>query len=296
MKCGFVSLVGRPNVGKSSLLNSILDMKLAITSNVSGTTRNVIQGIYNDENSQIIFVDTPGIHKPNNKLGNLMNKKAYNNTDGVDVILFLIDISKGFGKGDQFILDKIKNKDIPIFLLLNKIDLVKDKTTLLEEINKLKELHNFAEIIPISAIKKDNIELLINCIKERLYESERIFSEEELTNVSTRFIMAEFVREKILELTHDEIPHTVTCYVENYEESKKLIHIQVLIVVDRENIKKIIIGKQGSKLKEISTRARKDMEAFLGKKVFLETYVKTLKNWRDEEKYFLELGLKDEDE
>ena len=296
MKCGFVSLVGRPNVGKSSLLNSILDMKLAITSNVSGTTRNVIQGIYNDENSQIIFVDTPGIHKPNNKLGNLMNKKAYNNTDGVDVILFLIDISKGFGKGDQFILDKIKNKDIPIFLLLNKIDLVKDKTTLLEEINRLKELHDFAEIIPISAIKKDNIELLINCIKERLYESERIFSEEELTNVSTRFIMAEFVREKILELTHDEIPHTVTCYVENYEESKKLIHIQVLIVVDRENIKKIIIGKQGSKLKEISTRARKDMEAFLGKKVFLETYVKTLKNWRDEEKYFLELGLKDEDE
>ena len=296
MKCGFVSLVGRPNVGKSSLLNSILDMKLAITSNVSGTTRNVIQGIYNDENSQIIFVDTPGIHKPNNKLGNLMNKKAYNNTDGVDVILFLIDISKGFGKGDQFILDKIKNKDIAIFLLLNKIDLVKDKTTLLEEINKLKELHDFAEIIPISAIKKDNIELLINCIKERLYESERIFSEEELTNVSTRFIMAEFVREKILELTHDEIPHTVTCYVENYEESKKLIHIQVLIVVDRENIKKIIIGKQGSKLKEISTRARKDMEAFLGKKVFLETYVKTLKNWRDEEKYFLELGLKDEDE
>ena len=296
MKCGFVSLVGRPNVGKSSLLNSILDMKLAITSNVSGTTRNVIQGIYNDENSQIIFVDTPGIHKPNNKLGNLMNKKAYNNTDGVDVILFLIDISKGFGKGDQFILDKIKNKDIPIFLLLNKIDLVKDKTTLLEEINKLKELYDFAEIIPISAMKKDNIELLINCIKERLYESERIFSEEELTNVSTRFIMAEFVREKILELTHDEIPHTVTCYVENYEESKKLIHIQVLIVVDRENIKKIIIGKQGSKLKEISTRARKDMEAFLGKKVFLETYVKTLKNWRDEEKYFLELGLKDEDE
>lgn len=296
MKCGFVSLVGRPNVGKSSLLNSILDMKLAITSNVSGTTRNVIQGIYNDENSQIVFVDTPGIHKPNNKLGNLMNKKAYNNTDGVDVILFLIDISKGFGKGDQFILDKIKNKDIPIFLLLNKIDLIKDKKILLQEINKLKELYNFAEIIPISAKKKDNVELLIKCIKEKLYESEKIFSEEELTNVSTRFIMAEFVREKILELTHDEIPHTVTCYVESYEETKKLIHIQVLIVVDRENIKKIIIGRQGLKLKEISTRARKDMEAFLGKKVFLETYVKTLKNWRDEEKYFLELGLKDEDE
>ena len=296
MKCGFVSLVGRPNVGKSSLLNTILGMKLAITSDVSGTTRNVIQGIYNDEESQIIFVDTPGIHKPSNKLGNLMNKKAYNNTEGVDVILFLVDISKGFGKGDQFILDKIKDKDIPIFLLLNKIDLVKDKTKLLEEIAKIKELHDFKEIIPISAKKNDNIDLLIDCIKKELEESERIFSEEDLTNVTTRFIMAEFVREKVLELTHDEIPHTVTCYVENYEENEKVVHIQVLIVVDRDNIKKIIIGKQGSMLKEIGTRARKDMEAFLGKKVFLETYVKTLKNWRDEEKYFLELGLKEEDE
>ena len=296
MKCGFVSLVGRPNVGKSSLLNTILGMKLAITSDVSGTTRNVIQGIYNDEESQIIFVDTPGIHKPSNKLGNLMNKKAYNNTEGVDIILFLVDISKGFGKGDQFILDKIKDKDIPIFLLLNKIDLVKDKTKLLEEITKIKELHDFKEIIPISAKKNDNIDLLIDCIKKELEESERIFSEEDLTNVTTRFIMAEFVREKVLELTHDEIPHTVTCYVENYEEDEKIVHIQVLIVVDRDNIKKIIIGKQGSMLKEIGTRARKDMEAFLGKKVFLETYVKTLKNWRDQEKYFLELGLKEEDE
>ena len=287
MKCGFVSLVGRPNVGKSSLLNSILDMKLAITSNVSGTTRNIIQGIYNDDLSQIVFVDTPGIHKPNNKLGSLMNKKAYNNVDGVDVILFLIDASKGFGKGDQFILEKIKNRDIPIFLLLNKIDL---------EINKLKDLYNFREIIPISARKKDNIDLLISCIKKQLPESEKIYSEEDLTNVSTRFIMAEFLREKILELTHEEIPHTVTCYVENFEEDEKVVHIQILIVIDRENIKKIIIGKNGSMLKEIGTRARIDMEKFLGKKVFLETYVKTLKNWRDQEKYFLELGLKEEDE
>ena len=281
---GFVSLVGRPNVGKSTLLNSILGMKLAITSNVSGTTRNVIQGIYNDDDSQIIFVDTPGIHKPNNKLGSLMNKKAYDHTEGVDVILFLVDISKGFGRGDQFILDKIKDKDIPIFLLLNKIDQVKNK-----------EKHDFKEIIPISALKQDNINTLIQCIKKYLEESEQIFSEEELTNVSTRFIMAEFVREKILELTHDEIPHTITCYVEDYKEEEKIVHIQVLIVVERENIKKMIIGKQGSMLKEVGTRARKDMENFLGKKVFLETYVKTLKNWRDEEKYFLELGLKDDE-
>ena len=296
MKCGFVSLVGRPNVGKSSLLNSILGMKLAITSNVSGTTRNVIQGIYNDDESQIVFVDTPGIHKAQNKLGSLMNKKAYNNTEGVDVILFLVDISKGFGKGDEFILNKLKTSEVPVFLLLNKIDLVKDKTKLLEEITKLKELYDFDEIIPISALKNDNINLLIDCIKKKLDEQDRIFSEDELTNVTTRFIMAEFVREKVLELTHDEIPHTVTCFVENYEEDEDIVHIQVLIVVDRENIKKIIIGKQGNMLKEIGTRARKDMENFLGKKVFLETYVKTIKNWRDEEKYFLELGLKEEDE
>ena len=296
MKCGFVSIVGRPNVGKSSLLNSILGMKLAITSNVSGTTRNVIQGIYNDDDSQIIFVDTPGIHKAQNKLGSLMNKKAYNNTEGVDVILFLVDIAKGFGKGDEFILNKLKDSEVPVFLLLNKIDLVKDKTKLLEDINKLKESYDFAEIIPISALKKDNIDELINCIKKNLDESERIYSEDELTNVTTRFIMAEFLREKILELTHDEIPHTVTCFVENFEEDDKIVHIQILIVVDRENIKKIIIGRQGSMLKEIGTRARKDMEEFLGKKVFLETYVKTIKNWRDEEKYFLELGLKEEDE
>ena len=296
MKCGFVSIVGRPNVGKSTLLNSILGMKLAITSNVSGTTRNIIEGIYNDEESQIIFVDTPGIHKPSDKLGNLLNKKAYEHTEGVDIILFMVDISKGFGKGDQFILDRIKNKGLPIYLLLNKIDLVKNKEELLKEINELKEKYDFKEIIPISAKKEDNTKVLIECLKNDLPEMDKIYSEEELTNVTTRFIMAEFVREKILELTHDEIPHTVTCYVENYEEDERVVHIQVLIVVDRDNIKKIIIGKQGSMLKEIGTRARQDMEEFLGKKVFLETYVKTLKNWRDQEKYFIELGLKDEEE
>ena len=295
MKCGFVSIIGRPNVGKSSLLNSILGLKLAITSNVSGTTRNVIQGIYNDKDSQIIFVDTPGIHKPSNKLGSLMNKKAYNNLEGVDVILFLIDASKGFGRGDEFILNRIKEANIPVFLLLNKIDLVKNKEKLLEDINKLKDLHNFKEIIPISALKKDNIEVLINCIKKELREEERIFEEEELTNVTTRFIMQEFLREKILELTHDEIPHTVTCYVEEFEEKEKIINIRILIVVDRENLKKIIIGKNGSLLKEIGRRARIDMENFLGKKVFLETYVKTIKNWRDEERLLLELGLKEEE-
>ena len=293
MKCGFVSLVGRPNVGKSKLLNSILGIKLAITSDKAGTTRNVINGIYNDKDSQIIFVDTPGIHKPNHKLGNLLNKKAYNNTEGVDVILFLVDISKGFGKGDQFILNKIKDKDVPIILLLNKIDKVKDKQKLLKDIDELRKLYDFAEIIPISAKAHDNVDVLITSIKKYLEEQERIYDEDDLTNVSTKFIMSELVREKVLELTKDEIPHSVTCYVENYEEDEKLVHIQVLIVVDRDNLKKILIGKNGSMLKQIGTLARHDMEEFLGKKVFLETYVKTLKNWRDQEKYFDELGLKE---
>ena len=295
MKCGFVSLVGRPNVGKSTLLNSLLGMKLAITSNVSGTTRNIIQGIYNDNDSQIIFIDTPGIHKPTHKLGTLMNRKAYEHTQGVDVILFLVDIYHGFGKGDQFILDRIKDHNVPIFLLLNKVDQLKDKSVLLEKINELKEKYDFAEIIPISAKKKNNLDSLISSLKKYLPDMDKIYSEEDLTNVSTKFIMAEFVREKVLELTRQEIPHTVTCYVEHYEEDDNLVHIQVLIVVDRDNIKKIIIGKNGSMLKEIGSRARHDMEEFLGKKVYLETYVKTLKNWRDEEKYFLELGLKEED-
>lgn len=295
MKCGFVSLVGRPNVGKSTLLNQILGMKLAITSDKAGTTRNIINGIYNDSDSQIIFVDTPGIHKPNHKLGNLLNRKAYTTNDDVDVILFLVDIAKGFGKGDQFVLNKIKDKEIPVILLLNKIDQISDKTKLLKEIDHLKDVYSFTEIIPISAKKRDNVDNLITTIKKYLSEEERIYSEEELTNVSTRFIMGEFVREKVLKLTKEEVPHAVTCYVENYEEEEDLVHIQVLIVVDRDNLKKIIIGKQGAMLKEIGTMARKDMENFLGKKVFLETYVKTLKNWRDEEKYFEELGLKEDE-
>lgn len=294
MRCGFVSLVGRPNVGKSTLLNNLIGMKIAITSDVSGTTRNIIQGIYNDSDSQIVFVDTPGIHKPNNKLGDLLNKKAYNLTDGVDIILFLVDISKGFGRGDQFILDKIKNSNAKVFLLLNKIDQIKNKEVLLGEITKLKELYDFCEIIPISALKGNNVDDIIKAIKKYLPEQDKMYSDDDLTNVSTRFIMGEFVREKILELTHDEIPHTVSCYVESYEESKNVVHIQVVVVVDRENIKKIIIGKNGKMLKEIGIRARDDMEKFLGKKVFLETYVKTIKNWRDREKYFLELGLNDD--
>lgn len=293
MKCGFVSIVGRPNVGKSTLLNSLIGMKLAITSNVSGTTRNIIEGIYNDSDSQIVFVDTPGIHKPVHKLGNIMNKKSYNSVDGINAIMFLIDSTKGFGKGDLFILNRIKDKGVPILLILNKIDLIKDKSVLLDVITKINDIYKFDEVIPISA-RRNNLGDLIKTIKKYLIDSDKLYDEEELTNVSTRFIMGEFVREKILELTRDEIPHEVTCLVENYNEEDDIVHIQVLIVVDRENIKKIIIGKNGSMLKEVGSRARYDMEKFLGKKVFLETYVKTMKDWRNQDRLLKELGLDDE--
>lgn len=294
MKSGFVSIVGRPNVGKSTLLNSLLERKIAITSNVSGTTRNIIQGIYNDSDSQIVFIDTPGIHKPQNKLGTYLNQKAYLMIEDVDLLLFIVDVEKGFGKGDQFILDKIKQENKPIFLLLNKVDRIK-KEQLFEIITELNKLHNFEEIIPLSALKGDNVTDLIKTIKKYLNEDIKYYEEDVITNVSRNFLIAEFVREKILHLTNKEVPHTVNCIVESYEDVGDIIEISVLIVVERDNLKKIIIGKQGRMLKEIGIQARKDIEEFLGKQVFLETHVKTIEDWRDKEKYLIEFGLKEID-
>ena len=290
MKSGFVSIVGRPNVGKSTLLNSILERKIAITSNVSGTTRNIIEGIYNDDDSQIVFIDTPGIHKPVNKLGNVMNNQAYHMIDEVDIILFLIDASKEFGKGDTFILDRIKDLDKPIFLVLNKIDLI-DKKKLLKIIEECSSLCDFKEIIPISSLKGDNITDLINTLKKYLERDELLYSRDDITNISRDFYIAEVVREKLLRLTKDEVPHTITCLVENYEEEEKIINIDVLIIVDRENLKKIIIGKNGQMLKKVGTYARSDIEEFLGKQVNLKTYVKVIESWREKEKYLRELGF-----
>lgn len=290
MKSGFVSLVGRPNVGKSTLLNSLLERKIAITSNVSGTTRNIIQGIYNDSDSQIIFIDTPGIHKPQSKLGTIMNKKAYTMADDVDIVLFLVDVEKGYGKGDSFILERLKELNKPVFLLMNKVDRIK-KDKLLELINQYKDLYDFTEIIPLSALKGDNVTEVINTIKKYLPDSVQYYSSDEVTNVSRNFMLSELVREKVLHLTKEEVPHSVTCIVENYEEDETGAHVMVTIIVDRDNLKKIIIGKNGSMLKEIGTKARIDMEELLGKKVYLETYVKTIDNWKDREKYLTEFGL-----
>ena len=294
MKSGFVSIVGRPNVGKSTLLNSILKRHIAITSDKSGTTRNIIQGVYNDYDSQIVFVDTPGIHKPKNKLGNLLNKKAYAMTKDIDLVLFLVDIKEGFGKGDAFILEKLKQEKRDVILVLTKVDKLVNKEILLKEIDKLKNLYDFKEIIPISSFKDINIDTLIKTLKKYLKDDRAYYDKEYLTNQPTSMIVTELVREKVLRETKEEVPHSVTCYLEDYELDENIIHLSVLIIVDRENLKKIIIGKNGQMLKKIGSDARRDLEEYFSKKVFLSLYVKTIKNWRDREKYLQELGLKDD--
>ena len=290
MKSGFVSIVGRPNVGKSTLLNTILETKLAITSDKAGTTRNVIQGVYEDSDSQIVFVDTPGIHKTVNKLGNILNKKAYQTSDNVDLILFLVDVEKGIGRGDLFVLDKLKKENLPIILVLNKVDRIA-KDSLLEIIMKYKDLYDFSEIFPISALKNDNVNSLIKTIKKYLPNEGKIFLDDTFTNISTNFYISEIIREKVLRKTRQEVPHTVTCLVEKKVEEDTKVIIQAIIIVDRESIKKIIVGKNASMLKSIGIDARCDLEEYFGKKVYLELFVKVIENWRDKEKYLKELGL-----
>ena len=293
MRSGTVSIVGRPNVGKSTLLNKILNKKIAITSDKSGTTRNIILGVYNDSDSQIVFVDTPGIHKPKHKLGNILNKKAYSMTSDVDLILFMVDIDKGLGKGDMFVLEKLKQENAKIILLLNKIDRMK-KEDLIKKIDEVKELYDFEEIIPLSAIKGINTDDLIKTIKKYLPNDFKYYEDDFVTNQPRSLIITERVREKVLHMTTDEIPHSVTCVLEEYDEEEKIINIGVLIVVDRDNLKKIIIGKNGSMLKRIGTEARLDLEEYFNKKVYLSLYVKTIKSWRDRENFLNELGLKDD--
>lgn len=293
MKSGMISIVGRPNVGKSTLLNEILKKKIAITSDKAGTTRNLILGVYNDNDSQIVFVDTPGIHKPQHKLGKVLNDKAYLMTDNIDLILFMVDISRGFGKGDRFVLDRIKDTNTKIILLLNKVDAI-SKEELIKRIDEIKDVYEFSEIIPISAMKKINITDLMNTIKKYLPNEGKFYDDDYVTNQPMSLIITERVREKVLRLTHDEIPHTVTCVIDSLDEDDKLISAGVTIVVDRENLKKILIGKNGSMLKEIGTKARIDLEEYFNKKVFLSLYVKVIKNWRDRENLINELGLKDD--
>lgn len=295
MKSGFVSLIGRPNVGKSTLINKIIGDKVAITSNKAGTTRNLVQGIYTDNDTQIVFIDTPGIHKPKHKLGQRLNEEAYFSIDDVDIILFLVDVTEKFGKGDNFVLDKIKETNKPTFLVLNKVDKIK-KESLFKVIDEYKDLYDFKEIIPISALKDKNTNDLINTLRKYLPDNIKYYPDNDITDTSLEFRASEIVREKVLRLTHDEVPHSVTCVTEEYIDKENKVIISVVIIVEKDSIKSIIIGKNGLMLKEIGMKARSDIEEMTGKKVYLNLFVKTIKRWRDKEKYLRELGFYDIDE
>ena len=292
MKSGFIGLIGRPNVGKSSLVNAVIGHKVAITSDKPQTTRNVIQGIRTDEDSQMVFVDTPGIHKPKNKLGRILNKEAYYSLEDVDVILFLVDITESLGKGDKFVIDVLKNANVPVILVINKIDKV-PREEILKKIDEYNDLYNFDEIIPISAKKMDNVDRLINVLKSKLTDNIKYYDEDMYTDKPVNFMVSELIREKILDLTFEEVPHSVSVIVDAMEYSANSVNIQATIVVDRENLKAILVGKNGSMIKEIGTRARMEIELLLNKKVYLELFVKVIPKWRDREKFLNEIGYEE---
>lgn len=293
MKSGFVSFIGRPNVGKSTLLNSILNKKVVITSNKPQTTRNLVQGIYNEDDTQIVFVDTPGIHKAHNKLGKALNKQAYFTINDVDIIIMVVDITEKVGSGDKFVIDILKNiENKPVFLVINKIDKL-PREEILSKIEEYMNLYNFTEVIPVSARKKDNVDRLIEVIKKYLPDNIKYFDSNTITNSSPEFIISELIREKVLELTEEEVPHSTACIVEELYEEDKIINIGASIIVDRENLKKIIIGKNGSMIKEIGIRARKDIEEYYNKQVYLDLFVKVIPKWRDKEKFLNMIGYKD---
>lgn len=293
MRSGFIAFVGRPNAGKSTLMNAIINKKIAITSNKPQTTRNAIQGIYHEDDIQMIFIDTPGIHKPNHKLGTYLNQKAYDSANEVDAIVLVVDVNEPWGRGDDFVLSKIANQEIPIILVLNKVDKLK-KEEVLVKIDELKNKYPFADIVPVSALKKDNIDALIEVLKTYLTDNIPYYEKDQFTNQPITFQISEIIREKAFLKTSQEVPHSLTCVVDNINKKKNAYYIQASIIVDRDSLKSIIIGKQGRMIKEIGTMARVELEDLLKSKVYLELYVKVIKKWRDKEKYLQEFGFHEE--
>ncbi len=291
MKSGFIALVGRPNVGKSTLLNGILGTKISIVSNKPQTTRNNIQGVYNEDGYQMIFIDTPGIHKPINNLGKYLNRQALFSLEDADLVLFLVDVTASLGKGDLFVIEKLKASNKPIILILNKVDKI-NKDKVLEIITDYSKTYQFEEIIPVSSLKQKDIDYLISVLKKYMKDSIKYYEDNQITNQSDEFMITEFVREKVFELTKEEVPHSTACFLQNIEIKKDVMIIDVDIIVDKENIKKIIVGHNGLMIKEIGMRARHDLEIYLGKKVFLNLFVKTVKDWRDKESCLTEYGIK----
>lgn len=291
-KSGFVTIVGRPNVGKSTLMNKILGEKLSIVSNKPQTTRNNIQTILTRENYQIIFVDTPGIHKPKHKLGEYMVNSAKESMKDVDLVLFLTNPDSEIGRGDKFILESLKNSKAPVFLVLNKVD-ENTQERVAESLKMYSEAFDFKEIIPISALKGKNVDTLINLMVEALPEGPKYYPDDMITDVQERFVVSEIVREKALRTLRDEVPHGIAVDVIQMKKKENgTYHIEVDLICEKDSHKGIIIGKNGESLKKIGSAARYELEKFLNSKVNIKIWVKVRKEWRDNQSLLKELGYK----
>lgn len=295
-KSGFISIIGRPNVGKSTFLNRVIGQKIAIMSDKPQTTRNKVQGVLTTNDAQFIFIDTPGIHKPKHKLGDFMMKVAQNTLKEVDVILFMVNAQEGFGRGEEFILEKFQSVRTPIFLVINKIDQV-HPDELFKIIESYKEKYDFSEIIPISALEGNNVETLLEQIKKYIPEGPQFYPADQVTDHPERFIVSELIREKALHLTREEIPHSLAVTIDKMErrEDKDVVHVMATIIVERDSQKGIVIGKKGKMLKEIGKRARVDIENLLGSQVFLELWVKVQKDWRNKMSQLRDFGFREDE-
>lgn len=289
MKSGFVGIAGRPNAGKSTLINALVGEKVAIVSNKPQTTRSEIRGILTREDCQIVFTDTPGIHKPTLRLDSRMNKEAFDVMQGVDLIYLVIDGSVPFGKGDEFVLEAVKNTGLPVFLILNKIDKMED-SKIMKNLLTWQKRYEFAEFFPMSAKFNRSFEDLIRTTKKYLPEGEMLYPAETISDGAENFRIAELIREKILDFTREEIPHASAVRIDNKEFRKNACYIQATILVEKESQKPIMIGKQGKMLKRIGVEARKGIEKLLGKQVFLELFVRVQDAWRSQDHLISEYG------
>lgn len=289
-KSGFVTIIGRPNVGKSTFVNRVIGHKIAIMSDKAQTTRNKIQGVMTQQDAQIVFLDTPGIHKPKHKLGDYMMKVAKNTLSEIDAVMFMVNVNEEIGRGDEYIMEMLKTVKTPVFLVLNKIDLV-HPDALMPRIEQYQRYMDFEEIIPISALEGHNVDHFINVLKSYLPEGPQYYPDGQISDHPEQFVVSELIREKILQTTSEEIPHAIGVNVERMtQESEHRVHIEAVIYVERDSQKGIVIGKGGKKLKEVGKRARLDIEHLLGSKVYLDLWVKVQKDWRNKPSFIKQMG------